>query len=428
MKKIKIGVLGATRGMDFLSKILLNHPYAEVTAICEKHIGLKEKTENEVKNLSCNIRTFSDYDEFLNSGIDAVIVANYANEHAPYAIKALNKGLHVLSENLPCQTMKEAVKLCEAVEKSGKIYAYGENYCYLPVVLEMRRIFQSGALGELMHAEGNFMNDCSFKWHLLTRGDRNHWRNFVPSTFYCTHSIGPTLSISGRRAERVVGMETKLMPFMAEVGARSGSAAMEIMELDDGSMAKSINGNYRRRGHICEYRFIAQDGTIETDIYNFGDIRIFKARKDSPIFDETVIKPTYTFNEYEMHSYKQATIDDPFGLSDIYLINAFIQSILGNEKAKEYLIDIYRALDFSTVGLLAYRSILNNSNSVKIPNMRNKEERELYKNDNKSTDASISFGDDLLPSCKSGFIEVEDTVYEKVAKKFADTPITTGMH
>lgn len=29
----------------------------------------------------------------LNSGIDAVIIANYANEHAPYAIKALDKGM-----------------------------------------------------------------------------------------------------------------------------------------------------------------------------------------------------------------------------------------------------------------------------------------------------------------------------------------------
>lgn len=79
-----------------------------------------------------NIRVFSDYDEFLDSGLDAVVVANYANEHAPFATKALKKGLHVYSENQPMQTMQEAVELCEAVEASGKIYAYGENYCYLP--------------------------------------------------------------------------------------------------------------------------------------------------------------------------------------------------------------------------------------------------------------------------------------------------------
>lgn len=428
MNKIKIGVLGATRGMDFLSKVLLNHPYAEVTAICENHTGLLEKVKSEAMNMSANINVFADYDEFIDIGLDAVIIANFANQHAPYAIKALNKGINVLSENLPSQTMKEAVELCEAVEKSGKIYAYGENYCYLPQVLEMRRIFESGEMGELMHVEGNFINDCSFRWHLLTRGDRNHWRNFVPSTFYCTHSIAPMLTVTGRRAETVVGMETQRMSYMAEVGARSGSAAMEIMQLDNGAMGKSINGNYRRVGDVCEYRFIAENGTVETDITNFGDIRICKADKEHSNYDVYNLKPPYKFDEFEMHSYKEIEKMWLFEKSDVYLINAFIQSILGNEKAKKYMIDIYRALDCSTVGLLAYRSILDGSTPIKIPNMRNKEEREIWKNDNKSTDASISFGDDLLPTCKSGFVEVEDEVYERVAKKYNDTPLTTGMH
>ena len=88
----------------------------------------------------------------------------------------------------------------------------------------MRRIFERSEMGALMYAEGNFINDCSFKWHLLTRGNKNHWRNFVPSTFYCTHSIGPLMYTTGLRTETVVGMETPLMPYMAAVGARSGSA------------------------------------------------------------------------------------------------------------------------------------------------------------------------------------------------------------
>ena len=100
------------------------------------------------------------------------MIANFANEHAPYAIEALNHGIHVFSENLPTKTMAEAVALCEAVEKSGKIYAYGAK----------------------------------------------HWRNFVPSTFYCTHSIGPILYVTGRRAETVVGMETQRISYMAQVG------------------------------------------------------------------------------------------------------------------------------------------------------------------------------------------------------------------
>ena len=427
MSKLKIGVLGGTRGLDFLTRVLMDHPFAEVASICENNQMLREKIIVEAKNLSANINVFTDYDEFLDSGIDAVIIANFANAHAPFAIKALNKGLHVFSENLPTQTMKEAVLLCEAVEQSGKIYAYGENYCYLPHILEMRRIFETGEFGRLMHAEGNFINDCSFRWHLLTRGARNHWRNLVPSTFYCTHSVGPLLYVSGERAEKVVGMETQRMDYMAAVGARNASAAMEIMQLSGGGMAKSINGNYRRE-YAAEYRFIMENGTVESDVYNFGNIRIFKANNEEVNYSSGILCPPYSFDRFPIYSHRDLSTMSLFEIADVYLINTFIQSCLGNESARKYMIDIYRALDMSTIGLLAYRSILSGNSAFDIPDMRIKEHRDLWRNDNKSTDDTVSFGDDLLPSCRSGFIEVSDDVYKNVAEKFESVPLTSGSH
>lgn len=427
MNKIKVGILGATRGMDYFTKVLRNHPLAEVTAICESFDKLREKAAGEFQNISANIKTFANFDEFIQSGIDALIVANFANAHAPYAIKALKMGIHVFSESIPVQTMKEAVELAEAVEQSGKIYAYGENYCYLPHLLEIRRLMEQGDMGEIMHMEGNFLNDCSFRWHLLTRGNRNHWRNHVPSTFYCTHSVGPLLFSTGRRAETVVAMETQCMPYMAGVGARSASAAMEIIQLDNGGMAKSINGNYRRE-YNAEYRFIAENGTIETDIYNFGDIRIYKADKQIRDYRPEILKPPYMFNHIPIYAYKDLQDAKPFDLSDIYVLNIFLQSILGNEDAKPYMIDVYQALNMCTVGTLGYRSILNRSNSYKLPDFTQKADRDLWRNDNHSTDAAISFGEDLLPSNRNGFVEVDDSVYKKVAETFNNTPLSTGMH
>ena len=91
------------------------------------------------------------------------------------------------------------------------------------------------------------------------------------------------------------------------------------------------------------------------------------------------------------------------------------------------MIDVYQVLNMSMVGTLAYRSILNGSNAVKIPDFKIKEDRDLWRNDNHSTDALISFGEDLLPSCKSGFVDVSDEVYHKVFEKFNNVPLRTGM-
>ena len=43
------------------------------------------------------------------------------------------------AEVLPAQNMKESVALVEAVEESGLVYAYGENYCYIPAPLTFLR-------------------------------------------------------------------------------------------------------------------------------------------------------------------------------------------------------------------------------------------------------------------------------------------------
>ena len=49
------------------------------------------------------------------------MLANYATEHSIYAVRALKKGKHVLSEVLPCETMAQAVELIETVEETGMI-------------------------------------------------------------------------------------------------------------------------------------------------------------------------------------------------------------------------------------------------------------------------------------------------------------------
>ena len=52
---------------------------------------------------------------------------------------ALTAGKHVMSETAACHTLGEGVALARAVEKSGKIYMFAENYPYMVYNQEMRR-------------------------------------------------------------------------------------------------------------------------------------------------------------------------------------------------------------------------------------------------------------------------------------------------
>ena len=97
--------------------------------------------------------------------------------------------------------------LIETVEETGLIYAYGENYCYMPGPYEMRKLYKEGKIGEFEYGEGEYIHNCESIWPSISYGDPNHWRNLMHANFYCTHSIGPLIHITGLRPVKVVGLE-----------------------------------------------------------------------------------------------------------------------------------------------------------------------------------------------------------------------------
>ena len=96
MKKIKIGVLGAYRGSSMIRYCKMADN-AELVAICDKwKEGLQRQKDQDEDG---TITFYDNFDEFIeHPDMDAVVLANYANEHVPFAIRALKAGKHVFSE------------------------------------------------------------------------------------------------------------------------------------------------------------------------------------------------------------------------------------------------------------------------------------------------------------------------------------------
>lgn len=95
----------------------------------------------------------------------------------------------------------------------------------------------------------------------------------------------------------------------------------------------------------------------------------------------------------------------------------FVEKILGNPEAD--IIDVYEALDMFLPGMFAYRSILEGGKSFDIPNLRNKAEREEYRNDTACTDPKAA-GDMLLPTSVNGTPDIDDAVYARIKSKWEE--------
>lgn len=407
MKKIKIGVLGAGRGSSMIHYGELSGK-TELVAVCDKNEVLLEAHKNDIKD--DRITYYTDFEEFLKHDMEAVVLANYANEHAPFAIRCLENGLHVFSEVLPCQNMAEAVALIEAVEKSGKVYAYGENYCYMPAPVRMKKLYREGKIGEFEYGEGEYIHNCEPIWADITYGQEEHWRNNMYATFYCTHSLGPIIHSTGLRPVSVVGFEGICNARCMRMGYKSGIFGIEMVTLENGGIVRSTHGNLYRNS--VWYSMYGSKGVMESarEIARNGDtFRLY--------VDTDAHEGDYNSCTYEDISIELEEIADGFGHggSDYYCIDEFIKKINGDNNADT--IDVYEALDMFLPGLLAYRSVLNGGVSVEIPNLRNPEERERYRNDTACSDAKAA-GDMLVPSYSKGNPTIEPKIYEEIKKKY----------
>ncbi len=409
MKKVRIGVLGGYRGTGLIN-YCENANNAVLVAICDKNEDVINTQKKSLNNDS--ITYYTDFDEFLKHDMDAVVLANYANEHAPFAIRCMEAGLNVYSEVLPVQTMKEAVELVEAVERTGKIYAYGENYCYMPAPYEMRRLYREGKLGEFEYGECEYLHNCAPIWHSITYGNPSHWRNTMYAHFYCTHSLGPMIHITGLRPVSVTGIEGKRTERDASVGALKGSFGIEMVTLENGGVVKSIHGDLYKNS--IWYSIYGSKGRAESarEDAECGGVQKIYVNVDEYPGEYAERKP----EAYEPKNETAAELaNSAHGGGDFYAMYNFAEKILGNENAD--IIDVYEALDMFLPGMFAYRSVLQGGIPMQIPNLRDKAVREQYRNDTMCTDKKVA-GDMYIPSFSKGNPEIPDIVYENMKKKY----------
>src|SRR5690606_12212307 len=96
----------------------------------------------------------------------------------------LERGLHVACA-VPAifGSVDDAFKLHEAVKKSGRKYMLFETSAFHRECGAMRRIYEAGGFGEMVHSEGEY-------YHYMAEpiASFRDWRVGLPPQFYPTHS------------------------------------------------------------------------------------------------------------------------------------------------------------------------------------------------------------------------------------------------
>ncbi len=378
MKRIKVGVFGLGRGSSQIDCLLLNN--AEIVAVCDK---MESRLEKMKEKLGDGLSVYTDFDSFLDHpGLEAIVLCNYFHEHAPYAIKALEKNIHVLSECTSNGTMAEGVALVRAAEKSKAFYMLDENYPFMKFNKEMHRVFRDGTLGKFLYGEGEYNHplDPSDTANIKRwRPYDEHWRNYTPRSYYITHSLAPLMYVTGAFPVRVSAMPV----YCAEPGedALSGPGVKDrsaiITTINNDDSVYRITGCAAYGAHGNSYRFCCDKGQIENLRGTGGKIMLSYNKWNIPegMEEHNFYMPSWNDDQEELIT------KSGHGGGDFLVIREFLNCVRENRKP---LFDEHFATTMASVAILAHRSILNGGIPYDVPDFRKEEDCLKYENDRKT--------------------------------------------
>lgn len=338
-RKIRVGIVGygvCTFGAQFSFQ---DHPNVQIEAVSDL---IPERCAALSQAVRC-AKTYPSLEELVKDDrIEAVFVATDAPSHVRHCLEVLNHGKHVASA-VPAVfgSVEDAERLFEAVKRSGRKYMMFETSCYREELHAMRRLYQEGALGQLVYAEGEY-------YHYMEQPIDSYkgWRIGLPPQWYPTHSNAFYVGVTGGTFTEVscMGMPSRvdhLKPANNPYRNAFGTEIALFRTRDGGTSRMAVSWDTPgAEGEMGRVR--GQRGSFYQKYEGLEKVLPDTTRPPLP----------------------PGVAPGGHGGSHGYLRNEFVTAILQD---RQPLVDIAMALNLTVPGIVAHQSALKGGELMKIP-------------------------------------------------------------
>ncbi|MGC8977526.1 MAG: Gfo/Idh/MocA family protein, partial [Candidatus Ratteibacteria bacterium] len=345
-----VGIAGTKRGLVYINcfEVIEN---VFVVAIC----GKDEKKLKKLKDERKELKIFTDYNEFLKSDIDIVVVAVPLPLHAEFSIYALEKGKHVLSEVPPVNSIEEGKKLYDAVKKTRKKYMLAQNTCWWAHIRAWEKIIKDGKIGKIFYAEGEYIHNIKNYLEEEVK-TKNIWRGVMPSIYYCTHSLGPLLMLMDDRCTLAQGFQVDEKYDIEGIENPASRIEVGIFKTEKGAVIKILCGfGVIREPGFHYYSIYGTKGCLETN--RVGEEKTYAYFDEIPNLKHMITIPLKS-------GYSEIETAYTHGGTEYLLVKEFVNSILNDTEPP---INVKRALEFGLPGICAHISAIKNGGVIEIP-------------------------------------------------------------
>jgi len=155
---VKWGILGAARINERLMPAIVEASNAELVAIASRRSGAAAQTLAQyAPQQQQHVKTYDNPEALLNDAeIEAVYVPLANHEHAKWALRAIERGKHVLCEKPMALTVADIEAIQAASSKHNVKVMEGFMYRFHPQHARVQELIRLGTIGEIRSIRASY--------------------------------------------------------------------------------------------------------------------------------------------------------------------------------------------------------------------------------------------------------------------------------
>ena len=202
MKEFRLGVVGlGHRGRNMFKLAAEGFDFVKPVAACDLIEANWYETKFQQDKPMCETfpetKFYTDFQKMLDEArLDVLLVETGADVHAAFCAEGLKRNIHVMSDIPVVASIEEADMLWEAHKKATSMFMTGANPNEARYTVMLQDLYNRGLLGEPYCMEAEYIH-----WYMPKSVERKalnengDWRKLLCPIRYCTHSLGPLLTI-----------------------------------------------------------------------------------------------------------------------------------------------------------------------------------------------------------------------------------------
>ena len=311
LKKLKWGILGAARVNERLLPAIIEAPNAQLIAIASRRAGAAKATLEKYAPCHPNVICYDNLQSLIDDpNIDAIYCPMANEEHAEWAIKAINAGKHVLIEKPMATTLDDIEAIEVAAKKANVKVMEGFMYRFHPQHARLQEIVESGLIGDVLSARASF----SFlmktaRMYRINRSMADGGGAMWDIGPYAIHSLRWCFQKNGKPSEPVKAIaHAKLNEHGADI-VTSG-----VLDFGLDAEGRALFGNFDisfERSRKSEYEIIGTKGWVKcnaTWVFQ-NDVPVISWATEDGKYAEERFAPSNHFN-LEIEHFSDCVLND----------------------------------------------------------------------------------------------------------------------